>query len=157
MLAIAPNPELEIACRLNRSLANISLQRYGPALADCLYIQENIEGPNVALSPAQQKKLLLRKLRSAYNLRLWNTALTALDDCKLLQVAQDQWLPFQKELAIRQDQLKGHFVWPTLDKSLPGVGENTIRADYIGPIKVVQMEAKGRALVTSRDVQPGEL
>jgi hypothetical protein len=148
--------ETELALRLNRALANLGLQRPGPALNDLLWIEETFVGPHaIVITEAQRHKLVFRKLQAAYELRLWQTAHEALDQCKKAKLEVAKWTSYESRLKIRGKEEKGDWDWLSCLGLM--LRNNLDHSDYIGPIDVRTVEGRGRGMFLTKDVTAGQV
>ncbi|KAJ3184798.1 hypothetical protein HDU85_001477 [Gaertneriomyces sp. JEL0708] len=107
--------------------------------------------------PLLYQKALLRKAKALYCLRRWKDAREAykqLSDCFADSVEGREGLSMT---AKRMQELTGDFDMVSLYKY--GLSPRTPCdvADYVGPVAISAIKPKGRGLVTTRDVVPGEL
>ncbi|KAI9005351.1 hypothetical protein BC832DRAFT_557172 [Gaertneriomyces semiglobifer] len=140
---------------LNRAQARIHLQRYNAALHDAVTSLEN--AGCVRNDPLLYQKALLRKAKALYCLRRWKDAREAykqLSDCFPNSVEGREGLSMT---AKRMQELSGDFDMVSLYKCGLNPHARCDVADYVGPVTVSAIKPKGRGLVTTRDVVPGEL
>ncbi|CDO73769.1 hypothetical protein BN946_scf185015.g97 [Trametes cinnabarina] len=143
-----------LALRLNRAEAYLRLQYYSGALSDA---QEVLA--KVGASDAVADKALLRLAKARYGRQEYGMALDSFicfQDKHVGDSSVDSWIDRCRD-RLRESYI-GSYDWP----SLFATARRKIRLDaanFRGPIQVQSMKQRGggRGIVTTRDVQTGEL
>ena len=143
--------ELELALRLNRSLANINLKRYAAALDDCLTVEETFSDP---MPEFQTHKLVYRKLVAAYGYGVWSTAAKAIEQCRLAGLDGSKWEPYRDKLKIREQEQQGRYNFSDLASSDK---TDEYHADFMGDIEIREIKGKGRGMFAAKDLKAGQL
>lgn len=147
-----------VALRSNRAQTLLNLNRPGAALRDCtsalldpfLSHQNN----NAKVSSLRQK-ILYRSGLAEYRLGRYSQAFSRLEFLLKLIPNDTTALELLDRTKSRiQESVTGIFDWP----SLFSTKEPLDIADYVGSmITHINIEGKGRGLVATRDIEPGEL
>jgi hypothetical protein len=144
-LALPNDPSLGAVLRLNRAQISLHLGLPGAAYRDCLAVDSSI------LKHDQEKKLAYRKLKSAFDLQLYERAERHLQECVDLGVDTGE---VGEALARRPQEVLGDYdrkrIKECLAKSSP-----LLLSEYTGPVEVRDVEGKGRGLFVTRKVKAG--
>ncbi|ORX34581.1 hypothetical protein BD324DRAFT_653352 [Kockovaella imperatae] len=159
LLADKGDADLKIMLLLNRALANLDIDRPGPALADCTEIERlSLQS---TLSDAQCLKLVYRKFLALKSLRLWSSARGALADCVKHGLDPAKIKAHGEQLRDRDLERQGMpnhpgmFTFASMENS--GRAIDTSNGDYVGPVAVRKIPNKGRGLVVTSNVKAGTL
>jgi tetratricopeptide (TPR) repeat protein len=135
---------------LNRAGAWLRLKRYNFALRDA---EAALERSAYFSSPQQTKKAHFRRASALYGLSAYQRALDVLDsleaDDEVSRLADRARARLSEERTGCYDWRNVYVQCTTCD--LPDV------AEYVGPLDVREVPGRGRGLVATRDVEPGEL
>lgn len=143
-------------CLLNRIACFLKLEHFGRARDDAAYL---LETPLVLslLSAAQVEKLHYRFCSALYRIGSYDKSLSASE--RALSLFPDSVglkdLRIQAEQRIKEQQ-NGQYDWSAIYSSLAKTPVDI--ADFCTPaIQVQQIQGKGRGLVATSDIQPGQL
>ncbi|KAG8696905.1 hypothetical protein FRC11_000403, partial [Ceratobasidium sp. 423] len=154
-LSVDPSASL---LRLNRSLCYLNINKPSMALSDAL-----VASQGEALTDTLRSKARYRMALAYYALDRFKDTLAILEDKTWTQFSPKDFSELEQKTRQRLiEQVQGDYNWFALNKIADRInGRRQVPdvADYVGPVKVVQMGAigRGRGLVTTRDVFAGEL
>lgn len=141
---------------VGRAMLYAAIDRPGLALGDCLRAEDILKRFSTNVSSWLPRRLAVLKFRALYNLRLFAMSKRALERCKQLGLDRPVLDEYGTLLAQRLDEQKG--VYRSQDWTSAPIGLTAgLTANYIGPIKVANDPVKGRIVVATRPVAPGEL
>ncbi|KEP51013.1 SET domain protein [Rhizoctonia solani 123E] len=154
-LSVDPTASL---LRLNRSICYLNINKPSMALKDAC-----IASKDEALTDTLRSKARYRMALAYYALDQYTNALSILGDNNSSQFSPKDFA--ELEMKTRQrliEQAQGGYNWFSLKKTakqINGHRPTPDAADYVGPVKVVQMSTigGGRGLVTTREVLAGEI
>jgi tetratricopeptide (TPR) repeat protein len=130
----------------NMSAVLFKLERY----------KESYEHAECSYELMHTDKALYRMGQSAYELRKWKLAI---DKFKLVEDASVTIGKIAQCDQRLDEAANANYDWLTMYTTSQN-SQKTTRlhvADYVGPVKVVDIDGKGRGLVATRNVKPGEL
>ena len=151
--ALALDPAA-VAARLNRAEAYLKLSYYCGAQYDA---QRILAMPSVP--PAHRAKAIFRQGKTQYGRKQYADAERSFVQWQQDHVGDTAADPWIEKCEERQQELQtGQYNWLELYRT----AQSKIRldvADYVGPVEVSRMADRGggRGVITTRDVQAGEL
>jgi tetratricopeptide (TPR) repeat protein len=159
-LAASPSDEQKLLLLVQRSQAHLHLNAFASAYRDSTSVLDLLD--NDVNSPPQTKsKAVLRQARALEGLKKYDLALEAYE--KVLSVDADSSGgkdgKKRTEKMLRESKT-GDYDWSVLEKGkVAKEGHSFDIGDFMGPIKVVELSERGggRGVVTTRDVDAGEL
>jgi tetratricopeptide (TPR) repeat protein len=141
----ALNVEQTATMHLNISSTLRKLERY----------QEAYEHAHKAFCLEKSDKASYQMGLSAYKLRDWNTALGHFEKVKDSDSVKDELRDCRQRI---EEATTGKYDWYHIyDKLARKESTRFDVADFMGPVKVVDMVDKGKGMVTTRDVEPGDI
>ncbi|KAI1461406.1 hypothetical protein F4805DRAFT_453838 [Annulohypoxylon moriforme] len=144
-IRVAKTPEEEQLAHLNRSLANLNLERPEKALND-------------ALKGNTSEKALFREAKALYSLRKFNPCLE-----KLLAVVRsnpknsDAWVEIKRAKQRICEEETGAYQFSNMYKQAESTPPLIDCATYVGSVEVRDAPGRGRGLFTTKRVKAGEL
>ncbi|BGP10157.1 hypothetical protein JCM10049v2_006040 [Rhodotorula toruloides] len=157
-LAHTLSPEVSLLLRLNRSQAHLRLENFASAYHDSSFVlkqlDEGISGP-----PQARLKATIRLARAFEGMRHLTLALEQFGKVIKLDTGSKEGAEGKKRIERKlRERDTGGYDWRELEK----LAETQTRldvGDFIGPIKVVEMQGRGggRGVVATRDIEAGEV
>ncbi|KAI0888899.1 uncharacterized protein GGS22DRAFT_184475 [Annulohypoxylon maeteangense] len=146
----AKTPEEERLAHLNRSLANLRLERPGKALDDALKGHANKDLPN--------EKALFREAKALYSLRKFNPCLEKLSAVvRINPKNSDAWAEIKRVKQRIQEEETGVYDFIDMHKQSECTPPLIDCATYVGPVEVRDSPGQGKGLFTTKPVKAGEL
>lgn len=151
--------ELKLALKLNRALASIGLGRHGPALVNCLEVQEEyVDDKAQYMTPAQVKKVVFRKLQAAYTLRLVTTAEEALEECRSAGLEKAKWKDYPAWLKERRKEEMGDYdLLSFLEKAQLKSASYFSDSTALVGVRALQGDSKGKGTFATEDIKAGNV
>ena len=143
---------LRVALLANRAAVLLKLGLQCSALAD------SILALTLEPSASLRLKLLFRAATACYTLQRYKDCSAHLDELLHLSPEDKDGLDLQRRLHLRlAERNYGQYDWPVLFKTAVRVEELDV-ADYVGGMfEVREITGKGRGLVATRAIEPGQL
>jgi tetratricopeptide (TPR) repeat protein len=136
---------LSSAIHLNISATLRQLERY----------QEAYDHASKAFDLDKTDKALYHKGLSSYKMRDWSTALGCYGKIKEIELVNDEINACRQRL---DEASTGLFNWDQIyHQTTNNQNLNLDVADFLGPVKVVDIVDKGKGMVVTRDIDAGEL
>lgn len=149
LLLSSPTPSLLIPLHLNLAFTHLRIGT-SPRLA----LSSALKALDLGAEGAQREKAVFRAAQAYYSLELWDKAGEMLERMEKGGREREEWLV--KVERRKKERDGAEFDWCGM--MVGGVGGDGKVADFVGPVKVVEMkEGKGRGLIAARDIEEGEL
>ncbi|GKT53773.1 TPR domain-containing protein [Colletotrichum tofieldiae] len=148
-LAAAMTPEQERAALLNRSLANLRLQRPEKALLDAIHARSN---------DTPSEKGLFREAKAYYALQQFDLCAGKLQQVLSLNPSnKDAQTDLERTGRRIIEQVTGDFKWKHMYKQSMATPPIIDCATYSSPVEVRDSPGRGRGLFTTKAVKAGDL
>ncbi|ODN91341.1 hypothetical protein L198_05852 [Cryptococcus wingfieldii CBS 7118] len=145
---------------LDRAQAYQALGLHGHAYRDALRAGEVIDSNNVTIPVDMHDRIQLQIAKAALSLRLYRTAIKACDDAAPSST-MTRFVKMVRERAEKRlkEQESGEYDWVSIFReSLKDARMEIAVGDYVSPAcNVTQVAGRGREVMATRDIVPGEL
>jgi tetratricopeptide (TPR) repeat protein len=140
----ALNIEQNSVLHLNKSACLLKLERH----------QEAFDHACKSYSLAESDKALYRMGYSTYKMRDWNTAIQYFQKIQDVSLISKEIEDCEKRIV---EATTGNYNWLQMYEQALKNDTRFDVADYIGPVKIADVPGKGKGLVATRLIRPGEL
>jgi tetratricopeptide (TPR) repeat protein len=154
-LTLQPSKELAITLRLNRSETYLKLGYLSAALTDAQWVLSDETLPRDSITFG---KALLKAGKANYFDERFEEALDyflKLENIPDGVAHAKLWTEKSKLRLVEKNE--GKYDWLQLFKDSQVATSRLDVADYVGPIEATKLTSRGRGIIASRDIMPGEL
>ncbi|ODN86322.1 hypothetical protein L198_07341 [Cryptococcus wingfieldii CBS 7118] len=160
--AVKATPIKTFTLLLDRAEAYSTLHLHGSAYRNAHRARESVEkNDNIPLTPGQTDRLCFRLARAALGLRLYTTALQALQHASPRSYLSPELKKVRQKVEMRMEEKEsGVYDWLTIFReSLETASPAELDIpDYTSPAcHVAHIPGSGRGVLATRDITPGEL
>ena len=141
--------EIQKTLYLNRAACYISLERYQAALKDAEWVLER---------DAHNQKGLYRAGKACYAIRKYHQALEHFKEFDQFYHSENSQYEMNKaQERVREKETGVYDMHAMYQETLASKNPRLDHADYVGPIEVQEFHGRGRGMVATSDIEPGEL